>query len=149
MKAKDIIGNYCHLYGVTMPSIDLSKTEYFVMIDSSQVRVQTYQRSTLLGKVISSAMKRGIVLHVRNGWVKPLEWDSWKEFWSRYFAPKKRESKNLFEPYRERKKERSAFDDAMPSRPRKKTKKGGFEFTHTSNMNLHLMGSYIRSTPIA
>ncbi len=149
MKPSKIIDNYCRLYGVTMPSLDLSQTEYFVMIDSSEARIRTYQRSTLLGQIVCSAMKRGVVLHVRNGWVKPIEWDTWKEFWSRYFAPKKRESKNIPEPYRAKRKEPSMFDEGMQSRPSKKPKKGSAEFSHRANLNLHLMGSYIPTRPIA
>ena len=149
MKPSKIIDNYCQLYGVTMPEINFSQEDFFVMIDSSEVHIRTYQRSTLLGQIVCSAMKRGVVLYVRNGWVKPLEWDSWKEFWSKYFARKPKSRKSLPNPYNGKIKKRTMFDDAMPSRPAKKFHKGGLDLNHRINQNLNMMGSYIPTCPIA
>lgn len=140
MRAKDIIGNYCLLYGITMPECDLSQNHYFILIDSSEARVVSYQRSKLLGQVVCSAMKRGVVLHVHNGWIEPITWEGWGEFWSRYFVPQQRVNKKLTDPCRETLPKRSMFDEAKGERPRKKFRSRGFERTYLANINLDRIG---------
>ena len=39
MKPQQIIGNYCQLYGVTVPEIDYSETQFFVAIASDRTEV--------------------------------------------------------------------------------------------------------------
>lgn len=148
MKAEKIIGNYCQLYGVTMPKSDLSQREYFVLIDSKIACVKTYHPSKLLGQTIGSAMRRGVVLHVCNGWVKLLEWDNWKEFWNRYFAPSDKRRKELPSPCREKVAENKMFREGISSRPSKRPTRKGFEKSYNANRNINLQQGYIRTTPI-
>lgn len=148
MELLKTIGEYCQLYRVTIPKCDLLGFNGFVAIDSTEARVLTYHRSKLLGQVVCAAMKRGVVLHIHNGCVKPLEWGTWKKFWSKYFAPKPRKN-NLPEPHIAKPPKRSIFDECKGERSRKKAKSGGFEATFRGNMNLHRLGLPIPTRPIA
>ncbi|MFR9543028.1 MAG: hypothetical protein SNJ29_13700 [Rikenellaceae bacterium] len=136
----DRIKNYCQIYGVTVPQCGTSNSAYFVAIDTSEARVYPYKQSKLLGQVIGSAMKRGVVFYVRDGWVKPLIWEEWRGFWSRHFAPQKHKNNNLPEPYRAPKYKRSAFDEGKGARQSEKPSKRGFETTYTANTNLYRLG---------
>ncbi|MFR9543004.1 MAG: hypothetical protein SNH27_13215, partial [Rikenellaceae bacterium] len=117
-------------------------------IDSDGASVMTYRRSKLLGQVVCSAMKRGAVFYVNNGIIVSLNWDMWKGFWNRHFAPQSRNN-NLPEPCIAKRPKRSMFDEGKGERSRKKAKKGGFEMTHRSNINLNRMGTPIPTRPIA
>lgn len=148
MELLKTIGEYCQLYRVTMPNCDLSEFNGFVAIDSTEARVLRYQQTKLLGQVICAAMKRGAVFYVNNGVIVALHWDMWKGFWNRHFAPKAPKS-NLPEPHYVPRKKRSMFEEGKGERSRKKAKSGGFQVTHNSNINLHRMGSYIPTRPLA
>lgn len=140
MKVSEIIGNYCQLYGVAMPEIDYSKTQYFVTFSPASVGIlYLHKPSKLLGQVVSSAMKRGTVLYVHNGWVAPLTWENWKQTWVRVFAPKARKDKapepNCVHPYKSK-----IFEEMQYKRPCKKPQKHGFERTFTANQSMNLLG---------
>lgn len=139
MKPYKIIDNYCRLYGVTAPVIDYSQTRFFVTISPAGAQVMRLREpSRLLGRVVGEAMKRGTVLYVHNGWVKPLLWEKWKQTWDRLFAPKTQKSKapspNIVRPYK------SEIFETMqqPRRPRK-PRKHGFERTFTANQSMNLL----------
>ena len=69
MKPHQIIGNYCQLYGVTVPEIDYSETQFFVAVSHECAKVMHWRGpSALLGRIVCEAMKRGVVIYVHNGW---------------------------------------------------------------------------------
>ena len=140
MKPHQIIGNYCQLYGVTVPEIDYSETQFFVAIASDRTEVMRYRKpSVLLGRIVCEAMKRGVVLYVHNGWVKLLTWENWKQTWAKLFVPKKRDTRpepNTVSPYRS-----EMFEQAKQERPRKKPQKHGFQRTFSANLAMNLYPS--------
>ena len=149
MKTEQIIGNYCRLYKTDAPTIGAYQTEYFVTINLLEARVLPYHCSAALGRVVCEAMKRGTVLYVRNGIVTPLSWGHWKKFWSDKFEAKpKKKKKALPSPCYEKKKERSIFDEMLPTRSRKKCRGSGFERTYNAFVNTNRMGTPIPSKPL-
>jgi hypothetical protein len=139
MKPQTIIDNYCRLYGVTMPVIDHSETQYFVTLSRDGAGVLYLHRATkLLGRVVGEAMKRGTVLYVHNGWVAPLTWEKWKRTWERLFVPKMRN--NIPEPNRHAPPYRSEiFEEMKQSRAPKKPRKHGFARTFSANSAMNLL----------
>ncbi len=133
MKPHKIIDNYCRLYGVTMPVIDHSQTQYFVTFSPGEgARVlYLHKASKLLGRVVGRAMKRGTVLWVHNGCVRPLTWENWQTTWARLFVPKRRN--NAPEPNRVRPRKSDVFETMKQPRVAKKPQKHGFERTFTAN----------------
>ena len=140
MKPHKIIDNYCRLYGVTMPEIDYSQTQYFVTFSPDGAGVlYLHKASKLLGRVVGQAMKRGTVLYVHNGWVTPLTWENWEKTWARLFVPKRRN--NTPEPNRVRPYQSEIFEAMKQSRPHKKPRKHGFERTFSANRSMNLLTS--------
>lgn len=139
MKPHKIIDNYCRLYGITMPEIDYSKTQYFVAIAADRTEVMRYGKpSRLLGRIVCEAIKRGTVLYVHNGWVKVLTWENWPQIWERLFAPKERDTRpepNTVRPYHS-----EIFEQAQQPRPSKKPQKHGFRRTFNANFAMSLYG---------
>lgn len=137
MKPHQIIGNYCQLYGVTVPEIDYSETQFFVAIAAGRTEVMRYRKpSALLGRVVCEAMKRGVVLYVHNGWVKLLTWENWPKTWAKLFVPKKYDTRpkpNTVRPYRS-----EMFEQGRQERPRKKPQKHGFLRTFNANLAMSL-----------
>ena len=120
MKPHQIIGNYCQLYGVTVPEIDYSETQFFVAVSHECAKVMHWRGpSAFLGRIVCEAMKRGVVIYVHNGWVKLLTWENWKQTWAKLFVPKKRDTQpepNTVLPYRS-----EIFEQGQQERPRKET----------------------------
>lgn len=143
MKPYKIIDNYCRLYGVSAPVIDYSQPRFFVTISPAGAQVMYLrERSRLLGRVVCEAMKRGTVLYVHNGWVKPLLWENWNQTWERLFAQKntisKAPSPNSTRPY----KSEIFATMQQPMRP-KKPRKHGFERTFAANQSMNLLGGSV------
>ena len=138
MKPYKIIDNYCRLYGVTAPEIDYSETQFFVTISPAGAQVMCLRKpSGLLGRSVCEAMKRGTVLYVHNGWVKPLLWENWSQTWQRLFTPKKRNNHpepNTVRPYKS-----EIFETMKQPRRNKKPRKHGFERTFTANQSMNLL----------
>lgn len=139
MKTQKILDNYCRLFGVTMPEIEPTQTHYFVTFSADGVGVlYMHKPSALLGRIVGEAMKRGTVLYVHNGWVKPLTWETWKQTWAKLFAPKARktapEPNTSPAPYRS-----EIFALVQPKRQHKKPQKHGFERTFSANQSMHLL----------
>lgn len=139
MKTQKIIDKYCRLYRVAIPEINCTETHYFVTISPDGASVlYLHKASELLGRIVCSAMKRGMVLYVHNGWVKPLTWEMWKQTWAKLFAPKPRQSKasvpDKTRPYRS-----EIFETMQPKRPAKKPQKHGFERTYNANTSMNLL----------
>lgn len=138
MKTQKILDNYCRLYGVTMPEIKGAETHYFVTISADGTGVlYPHKASKLLGQIVCGAMKRGTVLYVHNGWVKPLTWETWKETWMKLFAPKPRKTSPVpthVQSYRS-----EIFETMQPKRPVKKARKCGFEGTFNANSSMNLL----------
>lgn len=127
MKTQKILDNYCRLYGVTMPEIDPTQTHYFVTFSADGARVlHIHKPSELLGRIVCGAMKRGTVLYVHNGWVKPLTWETWKQTWVKLFAPKPHKN-NAPEPNTSRPYKSEIFETMKQKRAHKKPQKRGFE----------------------
>lgn len=143
MKPHKIIGDYCALYGITMPEIDYSVTQFFVTISSGGASVlQLHEPSKLLGNVVCSAMKRGTVLYVNNGYARLITWENWKKTWAKLFDPKKRETAP--EPNKSPAPYRSEIFEVMQTKRRPpKPQKHGFERTYTANKSMHLLGSVV------
>lgn len=138
MKPYKIIDNYCRLYGVTMPEIDYTETQFFATISPAGAQVMYLRKpSKLLGRVVGEAMKRGTVLYVHNGWVKVLTWENWKKTWNKLFAPKERN--NRPEPKTARPYKSEIFETMQQPRRPKKPQKHGFERTFTANNNMNLL----------
>lgn len=139
MKTHKILDNYCRLFGVTMPEIEPTQTHYFVTFSADGVGVlYMHKPSALLGRIVGGAMKRGTVLYVHNGWVKPLTWETWQKTWKKLFAPKSRKS-SMPMPNRERVYRSEIFETMQPKRPAKKARKGGFECTYKANTSMNLL----------
>lgn len=138
MKAQNILDNYCRLYGVTMPEIDVTQMDYFVTISSEGASVYQHQASKLLGRIVGEAMKRGTVLYVRNGWVTPLTWEKWKQTWAKFFASKPRKN-NAPEPNRTRPYKSEIFEIMQQKRSRKKPQSHGYERTISANLSMNLL----------
>lgn len=139
MKTQKILDNYCRLYGVTMPEIKGAETHYFVTFSPDGADVlYMHKPSALLGRIVGGAMKRGTVLYVHNGWVKPLTWETWKQTWAKLFAPKPRKKQtpalDRSAPYRS-----EIFETMQPKRPAKKARKCGFERTYNANASMNLL----------
>ena len=139
MKPHQIIGNYFQLYGVTVPEIDYSETQFFVAVSHECAKVMHWRGpSALLGRIVCEAMKRGVVIYVHNGWVKLLTWENWKQTWAKLFVPKKRDTQpepNTVLPYRS-----EIFEQGQQERPRKKPQKHGFRRTFNANFAMNLYG---------
>ena len=140
MNTHKIIAEQCRLYGVSMPEIDYSQTQFFVTISSSGASV-IYLRepSVLIGRIIGNSMKLGTVLHVRNGWTKTLTWENWKKTWAKLFEQKATDRKpepNKVRPYKS-----EIFDTMKQPRSHKKPQKRGFERTFTANRALDLLSA--------
>ncbi len=140
MKPQIIIDNYCRLHGVAVPALDHSATQYFVTISPAGARV-LYPRgaSKILGRVVGEAMKRGTVLHVRNGWVTPLTWEGWKQTWERLFAPKARNKGS--EPNRVRPYVSEIFETMKQPGAAKKPRQRGFERTELANRAITMLSN--------
>lgn len=139
MKAQTILGNYCRLYGATMPEIDVAQHDYFVTITPDGASVlYLHNASKLLGRIVGEAMKRGTVLYVHNGWVKPLTWETWKQTWAKLFAPKPRKkSTPAIDTSRSYRSE--IFETMQHKRPCKKPQSHGYERTFTANQSMNLL----------
>lgn len=138
MKAKDILDNYCRLYRVAMPEINYTETHYFVTISPDGAEVLYLRKaSKLLGQIIGAAMKRGTVLHVRNGLVFPLTWENWKQTWNKLFTPKVRNRKPAPTPNYSRPYKSKIFDEAKQRSVYKKTQRHGFECTFVANKSIN------------
>lgn len=143
MKPYKIIDNYCRLYGVSAPVIDYSQPQFFVTISPAGAKVMCLREpSRLLGRVVCEAMKRGTVLYVHNGWVKPLLWEKWNQTWERLFAQKNTKSKapspKTTRPYKS-----EIFKTMQQTRRPKKPRKHGFERTFTANQSMNLLGGSV------
>jgi len=139
MKTQKILDKYCLLYGVAMPVIDRTETHYFVTFSPDGAGVLYMRKpSALLGRIVGGAMKRGTVIYVHNGWVKPLTWDNWAKTWAKIFAPEPRKSKAP-EPNREREYRSEIFETMQAKRPAKKPRKQGFERTQSANASMNLL----------
>ncbi|CUN77772.1 MULTISPECIES: hypothetical protein [Bacteroides] len=140
MKAKDILDNYCRLYRVTMPEINPAETQYFITISPDGAEVLYLRKaSKLLGQIIGAAMKRGTVLHVRNGAVSPLTWENWKQTWNKLFAPKVRDRKPAPMPNYSRPYKSKMFEEGQQRSAHKKPQKHGFECTFVANKSMNLL----------
>lgn len=137
MKNRDILGHYCHLYGVTMPKIDRAETRYFVAFSGEGMRVLYLRNpSALLGRIVCGAMKRGTVLYLHNGSVRPLTWESWRDTWAKLFAPKPRKSK-LPEPNNVGDYRSEVFETMQTTRPYKKPRNRGFARGYIANISMN------------
>lgn len=139
MKPYTIIDNYCRFYGITAPEIDYTEARVFVAISPAGAHVLYLRRpSKLLGRIVCEAMKRGTVLYIHNGWVKPLLWDQWSQTWERLFVPKTSKSKapspNYVRPYKS-----EIFETMQQPRRPKKPRKHGFERTFTANQSMNML----------
>ena len=142
MTPHKIIGEYCSLHGIDMPEIDYSVPRFFVTISTAGARVLYLREpAELLGRVVGNAMKQGIVLYVNNGYVKSLDWDSWKKTWARLFSPKKQD--NTPKPNRSKGYHSEIFSTMQPYRNPKKPQKHGFERTYTANKSIELLGAAV------
>lgn len=144
MQAQKILDNYCRLYGVTMPIIDPTQTEYFVTISHDAAGVlYLHKASKLLGRIVGGAMRKGIVLLVRNGWVTLLTYDKWRQTWTKYFATKPR--KKAIEPNTTPATYRSEiFETMQTKRAPKKPSKRGFERTYNANTAMNYLSTSTR-----
>lgn len=139
MKAQTILGNYCRLYGATMPEIDSTQMDYFVTISPDGASVlYLHKASKLLGRIVGEAMKRGTVLYVRNGWVKPMTWETWKQTWAKLFAPKPRKN-NTPAPNKVRPYKSEIFETMQGKRQRKKPQSHGYERTFSANQSMNAL----------
>lgn len=139
MKTQKILDNYCRLYRVTMPEIVPAETQYFVTFSTDGADViYMHKPSPLLGRIVCGAMKRGTVLYVHNGWVKPLTWETWKQTWAKLFAPKPRK-KNTPAIDRSAPYHSEIFETMQPKRPAKKARKRGFERTFNANTSMNAL----------
>lgn len=136
MKPQKIIDYYCRLYGVAVPIIDYSNTQYFVTISSEGASVLYLRRgSKLLGRIVGEAMKRGTVLYAHNGWVAPLTWEKWRQIWARLFVPKIKDTApevNSARPYRS-----EVFETMKQPQAPKKPRRHGFERTFSANRSMN------------
>lgn len=140
MQTQKILDKYCRLYGVTMPIIDQTQTEYFITISADTASVlYLHKASKLLGRIVGGAMRKGIVLFVRNGWVTPLTYETWSKTWAKLFAPKERN--NLPAPNRERPYRSEIFETMQTKRAPKKPSKRGFERTYNANTSMNAFAS--------
>ena len=150
MKIQNIIDNYCRLYGITMPVLNLAQTQYFVTISpDGSVVLPLNKPSKLLGQVIGRAMKRGTVLYVNNGRETLITWGNWKNIWNKLFSPKPRKNNtpepNTLHPYKS-----EIFEAMQQKRGHKKYQKQGFECTYRANTSMNLFGvPTFKITPLA
>ena len=140
MKIQDITDNYCRLYGVDAPKINVTETQYFVTISSIGSSVlPLHKPSKLLGQVIGGALKRGTVLYVNNGRDTLITWDNWKTIWGKLFTTKPRKNSapepNTVHPYKSQ-----MFEEGQNKRRSKKPARKGFECTFRANTNMNLLG---------
>lgn len=140
MKPHKIIDNYCRLYGATAPPIDYSKTQIFVAISPGTANAfYLHKPSKLIGQIVGSAMKRGTVLYVHNGWVSPLTWETWERTWEKCFTPKRKDKSprpNGTSPYKS-----EIFETMKQERIPKKPRRNGFKRTFTANKAMNAMES--------
>ncbi len=149
----EYVGYYCQLFGVTMPDCDLSQGDFFLLFSPSEVRVLDNRRSKLLGQIVGSAMKSGVVLHLRDGVAKGLEWDTWRAFWRDNFAPVVKARKNRdpepYTPPRKKRGEENVFQIMQGRRSKKRPQSHGYERTYIANKSMDLYGTPIPVTPLS
>ena len=150
MKIQQILDNYCHLYGVNAPCIDYAETQYFVTISTDYTSVLSLRKpSKLLGQIVGNAMRRGVVLYVKNGRATLLLQENWRGLWAKLFATKSR-TNNTPEPNISRPYKSEIFKTMQQPRARKKPAKHGFECTYRANTSMNLLGiPNIRTAPLA
>ncbi len=138
MNVQQVIGNYCRVYGASEPEMDREAKRFFVTVSIGEAKVFPWrENSVLLGKIIGSEMKRGIVLLVEGSRVSPVTWEKWAEVWQRFFAPK-RKDKNP-SPNRERVPKAGIFQLMQQERQPRKPQKHGFERTHIANLSMNYL----------
>ena len=140
MKIQDIIDNYCRLYKVDSPTINVSKMQYFVTISPNGSSVLSLHNSSkLLGQIVGNALKRGTVIYMNNGVYTLVTWENWKSIWSKLFATTSRKNSapepNVVRPYKS-----EMFEEGQTKRRNKKPAKKGFECTFRSNTTMNLFG---------
>jgi hypothetical protein len=129
----------CGVHGQTMSDYETRKVEnlvragvkFFVFIDKTGISiVEMPERSILLARIISGRVSRSTVLFFHDGAIRQITRKNMAESW-RLIAPQKVIERDEREEIPRR--ERTAFDDAMPGRPYKKMNQRGFTKTHNSN----------------
>ena len=138
MNVQQVIGNYCRVYGAREPEMDRKVKRCFVVVSIGEAKVfPWWENSVLLGKIIGSEMKRGIVLLVEGRRITPVTWEKWAEVWQRFFAPK-RKDKNP-SPNRERPPKAGIFQLMQQARPSRRPQKHGFERTYIANLSMNYL----------
>lgn len=138
MTVRQVIGNYCRLYGVQEPAINPEETRYFVAISAGESKVFYIRgRLALLGQIIGGQMKRGMVLYVQGRRVVPVTWEKWKIFWRKFFAPKVTDRNP--EPNRERCPRPGIFQLMQHRDIPHKPSKRGFERTEIANRSMNML----------
>lgn len=142
MKTQQVIENYCSLYHVNLPEVDMQEKQYFVTISPDGSDVFYLRKSSkLLGQIIGAAMKRGTVLYVCHEKIIPVTWDNWKWFWNKFFAPQMRNHNpvpNYSRPYKSK-----IFEEAQQKNLHKKVRKRGFESTFIANKSMNLLSPMV------
>ena len=138
MKTQQVIENYCRLYHVSSPEVNMQEVQYFVTISPDGAEVFNLRKSSkILGQIIGAAMKRGTVLYVCHKKIDPVTWENWKWFWNVFFAPKVRNrlpSPNHSRPYKS-----EMFEEGQQKSVRKKPQKRGYECTFIANKSMNLL----------
>lgn len=141
-----LVNFYTSQYGITVPENTVGQmrklqsdcAKFFVFIDEKGAEIlQMRERSTLVGKIVGGRIRRGVVLYFHDGACRTVTRENWRETWA-MIVPKTPvpEDDRIIVPVRKR----TAFDDAMPTRPAKKMHKRGFSQTERSARNMYLLG---------
>ncbi len=138
MNVQQVIGNYCRVYGASEPELDREAKRFFVTVSFGEANVFRWRvNSVLLGKIIGSEMKRGVVLLVEGHGITPVTWETWAEVWRRFFAPRRKDRNPS--PNRERPPKAGIFRLMQQERPSRKPQKHGFERTHIANLSMNYL----------
>jgi hypothetical protein len=136
------ISSYCSKRGTIMPEREqehiLKMLEagerFFVFISADGVECRKMrERSALLGRIVSYRFKRETVLFFHDGAYREVTRANWSET-RRMIEPK--QPTFVDDRIRVPKRERTAFDDALPGRPNKKAGRKGFLRTLTANESM-------------
>lgn len=138
MKAQQVIENYCSLYHVDTPKINIQEVRYFVTISPGRSDVlYLHKPSKLLGQIIGAAMKRGTVLYICHGKVIPITWENWKQIWDTLFAQKARDHSpvpNFSRPYKSK-----IFEELQQKDVYRKPQKRSIASVYTNNKSMDLL----------